>query len=77
MTNYLTNKKFSFVSDALAPDAFGVVRFTGSEGISRCYTFEIELVSDNLEIDLKDIMESPARLTFQREEGEKATASLA
>ena len=71
--NYLTNKKFSFVSDALAPDAFGVVRFTGSEGISRCYTFEIELVSDNLEIDLKDIMESPARLTFQREEGDNVT----
>ena len=68
--NYLTSKKFSFSSDALPPDTFGVVRFAGSEGISQCYTFEITLVSDRLDLDLEDIMENPAKLTFHRDEGD-------
>ena len=68
--NYLTTTKFSFFSDALAPDAFGVVRFAGTEGLSKCYTFEVTLVSDNLEIDLQAVMENPARLTVHRPEGD-------
>ncbi len=68
--NYLTNKKFSFTSDALAADTFGVVKFTGTEGVSQCYTFEVMLVSDNLELDLEDIIENPAKLTFHRDEGD-------
>ncbi|PKN36403.1 MAG: type VI secretion system tip protein VgrG, partial [Deltaproteobacteria bacterium HGW-Deltaproteobacteria-20] len=71
--NYLTNKRFSFISDALPPDTFGVVRFTGTEGISKCYAFEITLISDNLEIDLKDVMKNPAKLTFLRGEGNDVT----
>jgi type VI secretion system secreted protein VgrG len=67
--NYLTDRKFSFTSDALAPDTFGVVRFAGTEGISKCYAFEVTLVSDKLEIDLGDVMENPAKLTFHREGG--------
>ena len=70
--NYLTNKKFSFTSDALSPDTFGVVKFAGSEGISECYTFEVTLVSDNLEIDLQGVIENPAKLTFHRDEGDDA-----
>ncbi len=68
--NYLTTTKFSFSSDALPPDTFGVVRFAGSEGLSECYTFEVTLVSDNLEIDLQAVMENPARLTVHRSEGD-------
>jgi type VI secretion system secreted protein VgrG len=68
--NYLTDRKFSFSSDALAPDTFGVVRFAGTEGISQCYAFEVTLVSDNLEIDLQGVMENPAKITFHREGGD-------
>jgi type VI secretion system secreted protein VgrG len=68
--NYLTDKKFSFTSDALAADTFGVVKFTGTEGISQCYTFEVMLVSDNLELDLEDVIENPAKITFHRDEGD-------
>ncbi len=68
--NYLTSKKFSFVSDALAPDTFGVVKFAGSEGISQCYTFEVTLVSDKLDIDLKGVIENPAKITFHRDGGD-------
>ena len=68
--DYLTDKKFSFSSDALAPNTFGVVKFVGTEGISKCYTFEVTLVSDNLEVNLQDVMENPAKLTLHRGDGD-------
>ena len=68
--DYLTNKRFSFSSDALSPDTFGVVKFAGSEGISRCYSFEVTLVSDDLELNLPDIVQNPARLTLHRDDGD-------
>ena len=67
--DYLTAKKFSFVSSALPADTFGVVRYRGSEGLSRCYEFEVMLVSGNLEVDLGDVIQHPVTLTFHREEG--------
>ena len=69
---YLTSSKFSFISDSLPSDTFGVVSFRGSEGISKPYRFEIMLVSDNLGIDFKTIMNNKARLVFHREEGDDA-----
>ncbi len=61
--NYLTNDPmFAFVSDALAEDAFGVVAFTGTEHVSRCYEFDIVLVSTNKDPDLAAVVSSPARL---------------
>jgi type VI secretion system secreted protein VgrG len=68
--NYLTSKKFSFSSDSLPPDTFGVVKFAGTEGISQCYTFEITLVSDKLDLDLQGVIENPAKITFHRDEGD-------
>ncbi len=67
--DYLTAKKFSFVSSALPADTFGVVRYHGSEGLSRCYEFEVMLVSDNLDVDLADVIQHPVTLTFHREGG--------
>ena len=68
--NYLTTTKFSFSSDALSPDTFGVVRFEGSEGISKCYAFEVMLVSDNLELSLPELLQNPAKLTLHRDDGD-------
>lgn len=70
--DYLASKKFSFSSDALDKGTFGVVRFQGSEGLSQPYSFEIMLVSSNVEIDLAKVVQSPARLTIHRDEGDEA-----
>ncbi len=67
----LTDKKYSFVSNApgLGGDTFAVVRFTGFEGISRPYEFDITLVSENPEVDLGVLLANPARLVIHREDG--------
>ncbi|PKN63282.1 MAG: type VI secretion system tip protein VgrG [Deltaproteobacteria bacterium HGW-Deltaproteobacteria-15] len=67
---FLTQKKFDFVSRGLASDTFGVVRFRGAEGFSRCYEFEIELVSTETEIDLDQVLSNPATFTILREDGD-------
>ena len=68
--DYLTKKKFDFRSAAQPPDTFGVVSFKGTEGLSRCYEFEINLVSEKADIDLTQMLENPATLTILREEGD-------
>lgn len=68
--DYLTSKKFSFISDSLPTDNFGVVSFKGSEGISRIYKFEVMLVSNNLNIDFNEIINKKARLIFHRQDEE-------
>jgi type VI secretion system VgrG family protein len=67
---YLREKKFDFVSRALPEDTFGVVRFRGSEGFSRCYQFEIDLVSHDAEVDLTTVLKNPVTFTIVREEGD-------
>jgi type VI secretion system VgrG family protein len=72
MANLLTQKKFDFVSHfpGLAQDAFTVVAFSGIEGFSTCYRFEITLVADDPEIDMTAVLEHPATFTILREEGD-------
>jgi len=66
----LTEKKFDFVSQGLDQDTFTVVRFRGAEGFSRCYEFEVDLVSTEAEIDLDQVLSNPATFTILREEGD-------
>ncbi len=63
------SKQFSFVSEAY-PDAdtFSVSTFSGTEGISTLYEFNITLYSPDPEIDLKAMLTNPARLTIHWEE---------
>ncbi len=63
-------KKFSFTSTALAHDSFDVVSFTGTEGLSKHYRFDITLVSENGEVNLRKVIKSRARLTILREYGD-------
>ncbi|MFH1983885.1 MAG: type VI secretion system tip protein TssI/VgrG [Pseudomonadota bacterium] len=72
---YLTERKFSFTSNALPKDTFAVVNFNGEEGLSRTYRFDIGLVTDNAEIDLDAIMESPVKFTIHRDEGNDVSFS--
>jgi type VI secretion system secreted protein VgrG len=57
-------KRFSFFSGGLPEGTFSVVKFKGTEGISRLYEFEITLASDDPDIDLKEILQNPAVMTI-------------
>lgn len=59
-------KRYTFVSDAQAEDTFLVVRFSGHEAISQPYRFEIELATDDAEIDLRAMLRKPARFVIHR-----------
>jgi len=64
-------KKFSFASMAgtLAADTFDVVSFTGTEGLSKLYHFDVTLVSDTDAIDLESVIQSRVTLTILRDDG--------
>ncbi len=57
-------KRFTFVSGGWPEDAFSVVKFKGTEGISRLYEFDVTLASDDPDIDLKEVLQNPATLTI-------------
>jgi type VI secretion system secreted protein VgrG len=59
-------RRFSFVSHAVAEDTFAVVRFTGAEAISQPYRFEITLAAQEPEIDLAAMLQNTARLIIHR-----------
>ena len=59
---------FESTSTSLDSDTFRVVSFQGEEEISRPYRFEIELVSENPEIDVDEVMRWPAWLGIERNE---------
>ncbi len=58
-------KEFTFISKALSEDTFSVVKFKGVEAISRPYEFDITLASEDSEIDLKTVLQSPAKLIIK------------
>jgi len=61
--------RFYFQSRAssLVQDTFRVIRFHGEEEISQPFRFEIELVSDNADIDADEMLQWPALLTLERD----------
>ncbi len=61
-------KRYTFVSSAKAADTFAVVRFSGHEAISQPYRFEIELATDDAEIDLHTMLQAPARFVIHRKD---------
>jgi type VI secretion system secreted protein VgrG len=58
---------FEFTSQALPGDTFSVARFTGEEGLSKLYRFEITVVSKKSDIDLESVLSSPATFKIKRE----------
>jgi type VI secretion system secreted protein VgrG len=67
---YLTEEWFSFTSQALPEDTFAVVDFTGREGLSQCYGFEVRLVSSRGDLDQRQVLGSPAVFTIRRPDGD-------
>ncbi|MDO5536724.1 MAG: type VI secretion system tip protein TssI/VgrG, partial [Desulfovibrionaceae bacterium] len=58
----LSQPVFTFRVDGQADDTFDVVRFSGTEGLSRLYAFDVLLVSDKADLDPADILQSTAHL---------------
>jgi type VI secretion system secreted protein VgrG len=65
---YLERKNFDFVSKALAENTFEVVKFSGSEAISKPYEFSVTLSAEDPDIDLKAVLRNPATLKIVRED---------
>ena len=69
--NYLTSEKFSFNSGAVADKTFGVVKFSGTDGLSQLYKFDILLLADDPDIDLENMLQEPATLYIHRPNGSR------
>ncbi|WP_456324897.1 type VI secretion system Vgr family protein, partial [Desulfonauticus submarinus] len=62
-------RRFAFISFDFPADTFQVVRFNGEEGLSNLYRFEIDLISKEKDLDLGDILQSPAQFKIFRKDG--------
>ena len=76
----LSQPVFTFTVDGQSEKTFDVVRFSGEEGLSVLYAFDILLVSDRDDINPADILQSTAHLSilppFAPEGGLKYTGIL-
>ncbi len=61
----LQENAFTFTSHALPEDTFTVVRFSGEEGLSTLYSFDILLVSEREDVDLTAVLQNSATLTIK------------
>ena len=69
---YTTETWFSFQSSILNEDTFGVLQFHGREALSESYEFNIQLATENKNIDLDDVIETPAVFKILHHTGEEA-----
>ena len=67
---YTDQERFSFISQGLPEDSFGVVNFQGQEGLSQCYRFVVTLVTSVQDLDLEAVLANPAVFTIRRAEGD-------
>ena len=57
---------FRFEADGMPEDTFHVVSFRGTEALSSLFSFDIELVSKNMSLDLEELLAGNAKLTIKR-----------
>lgn len=60
---------FYFQSQAVESDTFRVIALEGEEEISRLFQFEVDLISEDREVDLDAMLSRSAFLGMEREEG--------
>ena len=65
----LAEQRFTFQAHKLPPETFGVVNFTGKEGLSSCYGFDVLLISDRSDLEIADIIQNSVKLSLLREGG--------
>lgn len=57
---------FRFEADGMPEDTFHVLSFRGTEALSSLFSFDVELVSKNMSLDLEELLASDAKLTIKR-----------
>ena len=57
---------FRFEAEGMDRDAFHVLSFRGTEALSSLFSFDIELVSKDMSLDLEELLASDAKLTIKR-----------
>jgi len=57
---------YAFESAQLASDAFQVLRFEGTEGISQPFKFELQLLSEDPDIEFSEVVNETATFTMMR-----------
>ena len=60
----MSQNAFTFVSRGLPEDTFTVARFSGEEGLSTLYKFEILLVSEQEDVNMEHILHNPATFSI-------------
>ncbi|GFK95770.1 Actin cross-linking toxin VgrG1 [Fundidesulfovibrio magnetotacticus] len=65
--------RFAFTIQGLPEDAFLVVRFTGTEGLSKLYAFDIALLSAEGSVDMDAALAGDACLTVRGADGEQVS----
>ncbi|PQJ33904.1 hypothetical protein BSZ35_04160 [Salinibacter sp. 10B] len=58
--------RYSFEPAELDPSTFQVLRFEGTEGISQLFEFNLQLVSENPDVDFAKVVNKPATFTMKR-----------
>ena len=62
--------KFTFAIQGFDKDAFHVVRFSGEEGLSQLYHFEVELFASDQDVDFDKALSNAATFTIKRHKGD-------
>ena len=57
---------FRFEAEGMDRDAFHVLSFRGTEALSSLFSFDVELVSKNMSLDLEELLAGNAKLTIKR-----------
>ncbi len=57
---------FRFEAEGMDRDTFHVLSFRGTEALSSLFSFDIELVSKDMSVDLEELLASDAKLTIKR-----------
>ena len=57
---------FRFEADGMPEDTFHVLSFRGTEALSSLFSFDVELVSKNMSLDLEELLAGNAKLTIKR-----------
>ena len=66
MPNSRPTELFRFTSEALPEDTFHVARFHGTEGLNTLFSFTIEPVSQNSQVDQSKALIAPATFFIHR-----------
>lgn len=66
MTEDKDTELFRFEVDGMDRDTFHVLSFRGAEVLSSLFSFDIELVSKDISLDLEELLASDAKLTIKR-----------